>query len=132
MDCIFCKIINGEIPAAKVYEDEKILAFLDINPVSNGHILLIPKEHYQMISDLPDELLSYLFVKAKELMRKLKKAMKADFVVLSVVGIDVPHFHIHLLPRYKNDGLADFWPTKKYQDGEMEAVAEKIRGVIGN
>jgi histidine triad (HIT) family protein len=126
MSCIFCKIIAGQIPAAKIYEDEKCLAFLDINPVSSGHVLLIPKEHYQMMPDTPDELVAYLFVRAKDLMLKIKKAMQADYVALSVVGVDVPHFHIHLVPRRHDDGLANFWPTKQYAEGEMAEVAEKI------
>ena len=125
--CVFCKIIAGEIPAAKVYEDDKCLAFLDIKPVSSGHTLLIPKEHYANMAETPDELVAYLYVKAKELMLKIKKATEADFVVLSVVGTDVPHFHIHLTPRYFNDGLAGFWPTKDYTKGQMEEMAEKIR-----
>jgi histidine triad (HIT) family protein len=127
MSCIFCKIIAGEIPAAKVYEDEKCLAFLDIKPVNPGHVLLIPKEHYQRMEDTPDELVAYLFIKAKELMPKIKKAMQADYVSLSVVGVDVPHFHIHLMPRRFDDGLAGFWPTKTYREGEMAATAEKIK-----
>ena len=125
--CIFCKIIKGEIPAAKIYEDEKVFAFLDINPVNYGHTLVIPKEHYQIMTDVPDELVAYLFIKAKELMKIIKKAMAADFVVVSVVGVDVPHFHIHLIPRFRDDGLAGFWPTKKYEKGEMETIAERIK-----
>lgn len=125
--CVFCKIIKGEIPAAKIYEDEKVFAFLDINPVNFGHALVIPKEHHQIMIDTPDELVAYLFVKAKELMKVIKKAMAADFVVVSVVGVDVPHFHVHLVPRYKDDGLQGFWPTKKYGEGEIEKVAEKIK-----
>lgn len=127
MDCIFCKIAASEIPAAKVYEDEKCLAFLDINPVSPGHVLLIPKEHFASMTDTPDNLLSYLYVKAKELMPKIKKAMEADYVSISVVGTEVPHFHIHLIPRRFDDGLAGFWPTKFYGPGEMADVAEKIK-----
>jgi histidine triad (HIT) family protein len=130
MSCIFCKIVAGEIPASKIYEDEKCLAFLDVNPVTHGHTLLIPKEHYQSISDTPDELVAYLFVRAKELMIKIKKAMSADYVALSVVGTEVPHFHIHLIPRNHGDGLAGFWPTKEYGEGEKDAVAEKIRKEI--
>lgn len=126
MECIFCKIIKGEIPSYKVYEDEKCLAFLDINPVTPGHTLLIPKQHHQMLTDTPDELLSYLSVKAKELMIVLKNNLNADFVVLSVVGLDVPHFHIHLIPRNYNDGLENFWPTKKYQEGEAAEILKKI------
>jgi histidine triad (HIT) family protein len=103
---------------------------LDINPVNPGHVLLIPKGHFPTMAETPDDLTAYLYVKAKELMSKIKIAMKADFVVLSVVGTDVPHFHIHLIPRYFSDGLAGFWPAKKYQEGEMAAVADKIRTEI--
>jgi histidine triad (HIT) family protein len=130
MDCIFCKIVAGEIPAAKVYEDDKCLAFLDIKPVNFGHVLLIPKGHYPTLGDTPDELVAYLFVKVKELMPKIKETMKADYIAISVVGTDVPHFHIHLLPRYFNDGLADFWPTKEYGDGERFKLGDKMRQVI--
>ncbi|KKQ57538.1 MAG: Histidine triad (HIT) protein [Parcubacteria group bacterium GW2011_GWA2_38_13] len=112
MNCIFCKIVSGEIPCAKVYEDEKILAFLDIKPVNLGHVLVIPKEHYANMLETPHDIIAGIFQKSKELMISIKTAMSADFVVLSVVGIDVPHFHIHLLPRYSSDGLHNFWPTK--------------------
>lgn len=127
MDCIFCKIIKGEIPCEKIYEDNKIIAFLDINPVNYGHTLVVPKEHYQLMFDLPDDLLSYCYIKTKDLMRTIKEAMTADYIALAVVGIEVPHFHIHLIPRYFADGLANFWPTKNYQNGEIEQFAEKIR-----
>lgn len=129
-NCIFCKIVAGQIPAAKIFEDDKVLAFLDINPVNYGHVLIIPKEHHQMMVDTPDELVSYIFVKAKALMKAVKEAMKADYVVVSVVGIDVPHFHIHLIPRYYQDGLHNFWPTKKYNDGDMEKTATEIKKLI--
>lgn len=129
-DCIFCKIVAGEIPSYKVYEDDKIIAFLDINPVKPGHILIIPKDHYDMMIDTPDELISYVFIKAKYLMNILKKAMDADFVVLSVVGVDVPHFHVHLTPRYTDDGLDNFWPQKKYAEGQAEEIAEKIKNAL--
>jgi histidine triad (HIT) family protein len=127
MDCIFCKIIEGVVPAAKIYEDEKCLAFLDINPVTSGHVLLIPKEHFVLMEETPDELVAYLYVKAKELMPKIKKAMNADYVSLSVVGTDVPHFHIHIIPRRFDDGLAHFWPTKKYAEGEMDSIEKNIK-----
>lgn len=130
MDCIFCKIAASEIPAAKIYEDEKVLAFLDINPVNFGHTLLIPKKHYGTMQDVPDELLATCYVKAKELMPKIKQALVADYVSVSVVGVDVPHFHVHLIPRNFNDGLAGFWPTKKYGEGEMETIANKIKNVL--
>jgi histidine triad (HIT) family protein len=129
-ECIFCKIAAGEIPCHKIYEDDKVLAFLDINPVTDGHALIIPKEHYQMMPDVPDDLLAYIFLKTKEFMEKIKTAMQADFSVVSVVGVDVPHFHVHVIPRKFNDGLANFWPAKKYADGEAERIAEQIRQKI--
>lgn len=126
-DCIFCNIVAGEIPSANVYEDERFLAFLDINPVADGHTLLIPKAHHPMMVDLPDDLVGPIYCIAKTLMQRIKTALAADFVVMSVVGVDVPHFHIHLIPRTFGDGLADFWPTKKYAEGDLERVAETIR-----
>lgn len=131
MPCIFCKIVSGEIPSAKVYEDAVVLAFLDIKPVNPGHVLVIPKAHYANILETPDEMVAYIFQKSKALMKSIKAAMEADFVVLSIVGMDVPHFHIHLLPRYHSDGLAGWWPTKEYGDGEMNGVVEKIRKELG-
>lgn len=127
MGCVFCKIIAGEIPAEKIYEDDKVLAFLDINPVTFGHTLVIPKEHHEMITNVPEELLGYCFVKSQELIKKIKEVTEADFVAVSVVGVDVPHFHIHLTPRKFSDNLANFWPTTKYAEGEMEKIGEKIR-----
>ncbi|PIT93646.1 HIT family protein [Candidatus Falkowbacteria bacterium CG10_big_fil_rev_8_21_14_0_10_43_11] len=129
-DCVFCKIIKGELPSYKIYEDEKVLVFLDINPVADGHVLLIPKEHYQIMPDVPDDLLAYAFLKAKELMPKIKSAMQVNYISISVVGMDVPHFHIHIIPRKFNDGLANFWPTKKYQEGEVEKIAKLITNNI--
>ena len=125
-DCIFCKISTGVIPAHKIYEDDKVLAFLDISPVKPGHTLLIPKDHYDMMLDTPDELVAYIFTKAKFLMLVIKKALAVDFVVVSVVGVEVSHFHIHLTPRQFNDNLANFWPQGKYEPGEAEEYTKKI------
>ncbi len=130
MDCIFCKIVRGEIPSAKVYEDDEALAFLDINPVNKGHVLLIPKTHHQMMVDTPDDLIAYIFTKAKVLMSAIQQGLDADFVAVSVVGVEVPHFHVHLVPRFTNDGLANWWPTKQYGEGELEQYAEKIKQAV--
>jgi len=128
-NCIFCQIIAGTIPCAKVYEDEKFLAFLDINPVHPGHTLLIPKEHYPMMVDTPDELVASSFILVKKLMIAMKTALACDFVMISVIGTDVPHFHIQLIPRSFNDGLKG-WQTGKYKDGEAGEVADQIRGKL--
>ncbi len=129
-DCIFCKIVKGDIPCDKIYEDENTLAFLDINPVNKGHTLVIPKGHYQWMYDTPDDLINVIFTKSKELMKVIKKATKADYVVVAVVGLDVPHFHVHLVPRYHDDGLKNFWPTKEYKDNEAKEVTEKIKKLL--
>jgi len=126
-DCIFCKIVKGEIPCDKVYEDKDFLVFLDINPVNYGHLLVIPKEHYKDIQETPDNLIEKIFILSKKLMRELKEATKADYVTLSIVGLDVLHLHIHLVPRFNNDGMHNFWPTKKYKDDKSRKdIKEKI------
>jgi histidine triad (HIT) family protein len=127
--CIFCKITKEEIPCDKVYEDAKFLAFLDIQPVSKGHLLVIPKEHVEWMQDASDETISGIFKLSKKLMLSLKKATTCDYVVMTVVGKDVPHFHIHLIPRYLNDNLPG-WPTTKYQGGEAKEMVEKIKTSI--
>ena len=131
-DCIFCKFATKEInPSQIIYEDTDCLAFLDINPVHEGHTLLIPKGHYENMSATPRDMIGILFQKAQDLMPKIKQGTSADFVVLTVVGTDIPHFHIHLIPRFTNDGLARFWPAKKYESNEvMKKIAERIRELM--
>ena len=124
-DCIFCKISKSEIPSAKVYEDANFFAFLDINPVSDGHILIIPKKHVVWMQEADDETISGIFKLAKKLMLALKSGLNCDYVQVSIVGKDVPHLHVHLIPRHFNDGFPQF-ETKKYKDGEQELVAQKI------
>ena len=125
-ETVFGKIIRGEIPATKVYEDEQFLAFLDIHPVSKGHTLLIPKEQYIWMHDVPNDVISAIFLKAKEIMSAMKHGLRCDYVQLSVVGKDVPHFHIHLIPRYFGDAL-EAWPTDTYLEGEMDSFAQQIK-----
>ncbi len=124
-DTVFGKIIRGEIPATKVYEDERFLAFLDINPVAKGHTLLLPKERHIWMQDMPDALLADMFVQAKALMIAIKAALGCDFVQVVVEGKDVPHFHIHLIPG-SFDRKSAVWEHVVYEDGEQRIVAEKI------
>ncbi len=97
---IFEKIVAREIPADIVFEDEDTLAFLDINPVQHGHLLVITKKPYPWIQDVPDEEVAHAFVVAKNLVPKVKAATDCDYVRVTVVGKDVPHFHIHLIPAW--------------------------------
>ncbi len=128
-DCIFCKIIKGEIPCTKVYEDANFLAFLDIHPVSDGHTLLIPKAHYDWMHNAPDEIISSSFILTKKLMNSLMKGLPCDYVQVSIVGKDVPHFHIHLIPRYYNDAVP-MSPTHTYESPEhTQAIADAIKKI---
>lgn len=124
-NCIFCKIVKNEIPSSKVYEDAKFLAFLDIMPVSDGHILIIPKEHVVWMQEASDEMVADIFKLTKKLMTAVKTGIECDYVTVSVVGKDVPHFHVHLIPRYIDDTLSS-WPTKKYEINEAEEIVKKI------
>jgi histidine triad (HIT) family protein len=128
-DTVFGKIIRGEIPATKVYEDDTFLAFLDISPVAKGHTLLIPKEQYIWIHDAPDDLVAAIFVKTKELINAMRANLPCDYVQIGVVGNEVPHFHIHLIPRYfENEVHISTQPHTPYENPEeMNAFAEKIR-----
>ncbi|NYZ74275.1 HIT family protein [Candidatus Micrarchaeota archaeon] len=128
-DCIFCKIGAGKIPSAKVYEDERFLAFLDINPVSPGHTLLIPKKHVDNLFDIEEPLYSEMFQTAKKLSKSLTKAMGAKRVGVMVEGFLVHHAHVHLIPM--NHG-SDLNPAnaRKAEPAELTAIAEKIRKQI--
>lgn len=125
-DTVFGKIIRGKIPATKVYEDETCLAFLDINPVAKGHTLLIPKAHYVWMQDVPDDLLAVLFIRAKKLMIAMKAGLGCDYVQVGVVGKDIPHMHIHLIPRQLHD-VIHTGETLQYESvEEMNTYAQKI------
>lgn len=103
-DCIFCKIIAGEIPCHKVYEDENFLAFLDINPVSPGHTLLIPKKHFRWVYDV-DQFGQYWQTAQKIALALKNSSLNPDFVTFLTMGNDVPHAHIHIIPRQESDSV---------------------------
>lgn len=126
---IFKKIIDKEIPAQIVYENDSCIAFLDIMPVAYGHVLVIPKEEYRWIQDLPDNLLANLFIETKKIIKGMKQALSCDYVQVSIVGEEVPHVHIHLIPRYFNDTLHG-WDRKKYEGSDIEIYKEKIERVL--
>lgn len=109
-NCIFCKIAVGVIPSYTVFEDDKFKVFLDIKPVSVGHLLLITKDHYNQFEDLPTEILGDAFSLAQKLRPRIREALSADYVIMSVVGEEVKHFHIQFIPRKITDGLT-VWPV---------------------
>ncbi|MFA5095585.1 MAG: HIT domain-containing protein [Candidatus Paceibacterota bacterium] len=124
-NCIFCKISKGEIPCDKVYENKDFLAFLDIKPVSDGHLIIIPRKHIIWMQEADDELISEIFKLTKKMMLVLKNSLKCDYVQESVVGKEIPHFHIHLIPRHLGDNFRNF-PTKEYKEGQAKEIKEKI------
>ena len=125
--CIFCKIVKGEIPCAKVYEDEDCLAFLDINPVNKGHVLVIPKEHYATVDDCPEEVLKKLILVVKKVSASVKKICEGYTIVNNnypASGQAVDHIHFHIVPRNEGDGLKH-WSGGKYED-DIEEYRGKI------
>ena len=120
--CIFCKIIKGEVPCDKIYEDENVLVFLDINPINKGHCLVVTKEHYETLLEIPEDESVYLFKALKKVSNALMKGLKADGFNIgmnnfSVAGQVVMHAHFHVIPRFKGDGLKH-WPGKKFEEGD--------------
>ena len=126
--CLFCKIATHEVAARIVFEDEILLAFLDHRPVFPGHCLLIPKQHHETLTDLPEDLIGPFFKRAQLLARAVESAMEAHgtFVAMNNrVSQSVPHLHVHIVPRRRKDGLKGFfWPRYPYPD---EAAAEAVQ-----
>ncbi len=130
MASIFSKIVNGEIPAYKVAEDENYLAFLDIFPVAKGHTLVIPKKEVDYIFDLEDELYAGLQVFAKKVALGLKKAIPCVKVGVLVLGLEVPHAHIHLIPMQNESDVLNFSNKKKFTPEEFNEIKELISSNI--
>jgi histidine triad (HIT) family protein len=130
MDCIFCKIIAGEIPSFKVYEDKSVLAFLDIAPVNLGHTLIVPKKHYANIEEIPEEDLCKLMKAVKKVGAMVKNGLGAKGYNVNenndpVAGQIIPHLHFHVIPRRQGDGLK-LWPQGEYGEGEAERIVERL------
>ena len=129
--CIFCKIIKGEIPCYKIYEDDEFLAFLDINPINFGHALVIPKQHYETFEQTPPEVLKKIIVLTQKLAKIVKKTMSADGFNIGInnnraAGQLVFHTHFHIIPRFNNDGL-ELWKDKECNEEQLKKIAEDIK-----
>jgi|SRR3989339_638694 len=132
-DCIFCKIVKGEIPCYKVYEDKNVISFLDINPYAPGHIMVVPKNHSRWLWDMSSEEYGVLTERVHYLANVLREAFETDWVEEVVAGIGVEHTHIHLMPRRRDDGLGEvpIHPLKnKLSKEEMEEIAGKIKKAV--
>ncbi len=128
MDCLFCKIISGDIPSNTIYEDEIVKVFLDINPISNGHCLIVPKKHYTNIEDIDLETLKYINEVAKKIYKKLKEKLNCEGLTLvqnNGLGQEVKHYHLHLVPRYTNDEIM-MNPNKELLES-IEDVMKKLK-----
>lgn len=133
-DCLFCKIIAGDIPSAKLYEDERVFAFLDINPVNPGHALVIPKAHAEDLNGTSDEDAAAVIRTVKKLGPKILEATGATaYNVMSNVGADagqiIFHTHVHIVPRKAGDGFKH-WTQGKYGDGEMASLCSKVQSLL--
>jgi histidine triad (HIT) family protein len=132
-DCIFCQIIADRLPSYRVYEDDSTLAFLDHRPLLPGHVLLVPKVHYQTFGDLPPEQVGPLFLAAQQLARAVENGLAADgsFVAINIkISQSVPHLHLHIVPRRKGDGLfgRNFqWMRRPYPN--EAAIVETQRAI---
>lgn len=130
-DCLFCRIVAGEIPSTKVYEDEYCYAFLDLRPVNIGHTLLVPKAHADNLYDTPNETLAHLAPIIKKISLAIKTALGADGINIEmnndpVAGQIIFHAHIHIVPRFSGDGFKHWHGARGYREGEMSDTAQKI------
>lgn len=131
-DCIFCRIISGEIQSTTIYENSKFKVIMDIAPANKGHVLILPKEHYDNIYDIDTATAGELFELAVMTARALKSVLDCDGMNIlqnngTVAGQTVFHFHMHIIPRYEGDTVNIGWKELSYEDGEMEQLREAIR-----
>ena len=131
-DCVFCKMVAGQIPVTKIYEDDVVLSFLDIGPISDGHTLVIPKQHFEKLHQCPAEILGRVASRLGKIAKAVAAAMNSDgYNVLCnngrAAGQLVEHLHFHIIPRNTGDGVFNRWPAYKYEKGEIEDIAVKIR-----
>ncbi|MBC8218346.1 MAG: HIT family protein [Planctomycetes bacterium] len=134
-DCIFCKMVTGQIPVAKIYEDEIVLAFLDIGPISDGHALVIPKQHFEKLHDCPPEMLGQVAWRLGKIAGAVAAAMGSEGYNLlcnngRAAGQLIEHLHFHIIPRNAGDGVFRRWPSYKYPEGKIEAIAASISKIL--
>jgi len=133
MDCIFCKIIDGEIPAVKVLDKDQVIAFMDINPASRGHMLIVPKKHVENIFEISEDDLSAVMNAVKRCAQAVRQALKAEGItVLQLNGKAsdqiIPHLHVHIMPRWQNDRLSvSQWEMKEGDREELQEIARKVK-----
>jgi histidine triad (HIT) family protein len=135
-DCVFCKIVDGDVPSMRVYEDERTLAIMDINPINSGHCLVIIKAHAPTLWDADPADLQAAILAAQKVAVALKAAVKPDGLnMLQANGPaafqSVPHYHLHLIPRWHNDGKGFDWSLTPGDRGQIQAIGQRLREAIG-
>jgi len=133
--CIFCKIVRRQSPASIIYEDETVMAFLDVRPLTMGHSLVIPKAHYADIFGTPEELISQVHKVSKQIALAVKKATGADGVTIiqqngKAAGQDIFHLHVHIVPRFEGEKLAGFNELKLVDRAKLDGIAEVIKQLL--
>lgn len=134
-DCIFCKIAGGDIPSSTVYEDADFRAIMDISPANKGHVIIIPKDHFANVFEIPEDLAGKAFQIAKKIAKAEKELFNCDGVNIlqnngEAAGQTVPHFHLHLIPRFEGDGQTIGWNPGKPSGEELAALAQELRGAV--
>ena len=135
MDDLFLKIIAGDIPSARIYEDAQVVAFLDINPNNKGHALVVPRQKFRNIFDGDSELLAHMMVVAQKIARAQSESLHADGVNIimnneAAAGQEIFHAHLHVIPRFTGDHSFPAFPHKEYDVGEIDIFAEKIKNAM--
>lgn len=134
MDCVFCRIASKKVDAEIIYEDEKVLALLDIKPFNPGHVLVIPRKHFENIFEIPEDVIAHLYEVVKKVAMALKKATDAEGVSIvqsNTVSQGFFHFHTHVIPRYFDDGMPIVWESDVIADRkELKTMADRIRKFV--
>lgn len=141
-ECLFCRIARGELPAYRIYEDDRILAFLDLHPIREGHALVIPKDHHVWFEDLPEDLATAITSCTQRIARAMKQLYQVDRVAMFYTGIHVPHAHAHVVPMhhvhdvtsaaYLRDGLGGFSAPPRHSEDQMRAISKSLRDSLND
>ena len=131
-DCVFCKIIRKEAPATNLYEDDRVLAFLDIRPLNEGHTLVIPREHYETVYEMPEDLVCHIYTVVKRMSVAVKNASKADGITIiqqngRAAGQEIFHMHVHIVPRFEGQKLPHFHDIPNASREQLEQAARRIK-----
>ena len=135
MDCVFCKIVAGEIPSQKVWEGERCIAILDLFPLNKGHVLILPRDHYERLAEIPPDVWQEMAQVALEVARGVVKAFSPDGYHLlmnngEASGQEIAHAHLHVIPRFYDDGVKFGWRHLQYEEEEFKEYADKLRKAL--